>query len=174
MTQEIPYNVIKKIEDVEIRHYPEVIFAVVEDNSGDSGFGLLFQYISGENKTRRKIAMTAPVITSEKIPMTAPVITGKNYMAFALPSSYTKEIAPIPTNPMVKIQIHPEKTMAILRFSGRSMEIRVQKNIQKLMTTLKNHMIEMKGEPVLMRYNSPFTPGFLRRNEVAIEINDLK
>ena len=174
MTQQVPYEVLKKIEDIEIRQYPEVIFAVVEDNSGDSGFGLLFQYISGENKTRRKIAMTAPVITSEKIPMTAPVITGKNYMAFALPSSYTKEIAPIPTNPMVKIQIHPEKTMAILRFSGRSMEIRVQKNIQKLMTTLKNHMIEMKGEPVLMRYNSPFTPGFLRRNEVAIEINDLK
>ena len=170
MTQQIPYEVLKKIEDIEIRQYPEVIFAVVEDNSGDSGFNLLFQYISGENKTRRKLAMTAPVITSEKISMTAPVITGKNYMAFALPSSYTKETVPIPTNPAVKIELHQEKTMAVLRFSGRTNETKVQKNIQKLMTTLKNHTMQMKDEPVLMRYNSPFTPGFLRRNEAAVEI----
>ena len=170
MTQEIPYNVIKKIEDVEIREYPEVIFAVVEENSNDSGFGLLFQYISGENKTRRKIAMTAPVITSEKIPMTAPVITGKNYMAFALPSLYTKENVPIPTNPLVKIEIRTEKTMAVLQFSGRTNETKVQKNIQKLFTTLKENTVQIKSEPVLMRYNSPFTPGFLRRNEVAVEI----
>jgi len=170
MTQEIPYNVMKKIEDVEIRQYPEAIFAVVEDNSNDSGFGLLFQYISGENKTRRKIAMTAPVITSEKITMTAPVITGKNYMAFALPSSYNKETVPIPTNPVVKIETQKDKTMAVLQFSGRTNETRVQKNIQKLITTLKNHSMQIKGEPILMRYNSPFTPGFLRRNEVAVEI----
>jgi SOUL heme-binding protein len=174
MTDQIPYDVVKKIENLEIRHYPEVIFAVVEDNVDDSGFGLLFQYISGENKTRRKIAMTAPVITSEKITMTAPVITGKNYMAFALPSSYTKETVPIPTNPTVKIEIQKEKTMAVLQFSGRTNETKVQKNIQKLMTTLKNHSMQMKGEPVLMRYNSPFTPGFLRRNEVAVEIHYLK
>jgi hypothetical protein len=162
MTQEVPYNMVKKIEDIEIRQYPEVIFAVVEDNTDDSGFGLLFQYISGENKTRKKIAMTAPVIIR------------KNYMAFALPSSYTNETVPIPNNPVVKIEIRPEKTMAILRFSHRSVEKRVQKNMQQLITTLKNHSMHMKGEPVLMRYNSPFTPGFLRRNEVAIEINDLK
>jgi hypothetical protein len=170
MTQQVPYKVLKKIEDIEIRQYPEVIFAVVENNSGDSGFSLLFQYISGENKTRRKIAMTAPVITSEKITMTAPVITGKNYMAFAIPSSYDKETVPIPTNPAVKIEIQKEKTMAVLQFSGRTNETKVQKNIQKLMTTLKNHTMQMKDEPVLMRYNSPFTPGFLRKNEVAVEI----
>jgi hypothetical protein len=174
MTQQIPYEVLKKIEDIEIRQYPEVIFAVVEDNSDDSGFSLLFQYISGENKTRRKIAMTAPVITSEKITMTAPVITGKNYMAFALPSSYTREIVPIPTNPMVKIEIRSKKIMAVFRFSGRTNEIKVQKNIQKLITILKEHTIQIKSEPVLMRYNSPFTPGFLRRNEVAMEIYYLK
>jgi hypothetical protein len=174
MTQQVPYEVLKKIGDIEIRQYPEVIFAVVEDNSSDSGFGQLFQYISGENKTRRKIAMTAPVITSEKITMTAPVITGKNYMAFALPSSYNKETVPIPTNPAVKIETQKEKTMAILQFSGRTNETKVQKNIQKLMTTLKNHTMQVKSEPVLMRYNSPFTPGFLRRNEVAVEIHYLK
>jgi hypothetical protein len=174
MTQQVPYEVLKKIGDIEIRQYPEVIFAVVENNNSDSGFSLLFQYISGENKTRRKIAMTAPVITSEKITMTAPVITGKNYMAFALPSSYTKETVPIPTNPLVKIETQKEKTLAVLQFSGRTNETKVQKNIQKLFTMLKEHTIQIKSEPVLMRYNSPFTPGFLRRNEVAVEIHYLK
>ena len=79
----------------------------------------------------------------------------------------------MPTNPAVKIEIQKEKTMAVLQFSGRTNETKVQKNIQKLITTLKNHSMQMKDEPVLMRYNSPFTPGFLRRNEVAVEIDYL-
>ena len=93
--------------------------------------------------------MTAPVITSEKIKMTAPVITRKNYMAFAVPSTYTKETVPIPTNPEVKIEIQPKKHMAALRFSGRTTAARVQKNTYKnLLTTLNNHKIQIKGEPM--------------------------
>ena len=171
MTEEVPYDVVKKIGDFEIRRYPEVILAVVEGFIDDSGFNLLFQYISGENKTRRRIAMTAPVITSEKITMTAPVITKNEYMAFALPASYTKETVPVPTNPAVKIVVQPKKELAVLRFSGRTPEVRVEKFIQKLQTSLQAQDIQSKGEPVLMRYNSPFTPGFLRRNEVGIEIS---
>jgi hypothetical protein len=114
--------------------------------------------------------MTAPVITSEKIPMTTPVIIRKNYMAFALPSSYTRDTVPVPTNPAVTIDVQPEKIMAVLRFSGRTSDTKDQKYLQELITTLKTHKIQRKGEPVLMRYNSPFTPGFLRRNEVAVEI----
>jgi len=174
MVEEMSYTLVKKIERLEIRRYPEVLLAKVMNNSNDSGFGLLFQYISGENKIQRKIAMTAPVITSERIPMTAPVVTGKNYMAFVLPSSYTKETVPLPTNPSVNIEIQPEREMAVLRFSGHATQERVEQFIQKLITTLQAQEIPMGWEPVLMRYNSPFTPGFLRRNEIAIEINPLK
>lgn len=170
MTQEIPYILVKKIGQLEIRKYPVVIVAVVQDNSDDSGFGLLFRYINGENKSRRRIAMTTPVITSEKIAMTAPVITKNNYMAFALPSSYTKETAPVPTNPAVKIEVQPEKELAVLRFGGRATQGQVEKNIQRLKTLLQEQAMLMNADPVLMRYNSPFTPGFLRRNEVAVEI----
>ena len=173
MTQQISYEVLNKIEEIEIRRYPKVLFAVVQNDNKDSGFSLLFQYISGENKTRKKIPMTAPVITSEKIPMTAPVITGKNYMAFALPASYNNKTAPMPINHAVKIEIQKEKTMAVLQFGGRTNETKVQNKIQKLITILNTNKIQMKHEPVLMRYNSPFTPGFLRRNEVAVEINDI-
>jgi len=115
--------------------------------------------------------MTAPVITSEKITMTTPVITKNEYMAFALPASYTKETVPVPTNTAVKIEVQPKKEMAVLRFSGRTSEVRVEKYVQKLKTSLQAQGIKSRGEPVLMRYNSPFTPGFLRRNEVGIEIS---
>ncbi len=170
MTETIPYTVLKKIESLEIRQYPEVLFAVVENDEYDSGFNLLFRYITGENTSRRKIPMTAPVVTPEKISMTAPVVTRENYMAFAMPSSYTKEMVPTPTNPSVRIEVQPQRTMAVLRFSGRAPERTVKKNTQNLLSTLKNQSIQIEGEPILMRYNSPFTPGFLRRNEVAVEI----
>ncbi len=170
MTQEMPYTLVKKIGQLEIRRYPEVILAKVMNNRDDSGFGLLFQYISGENKKQQKIAMTAPVITSERIPMTTPVVTGKNSMAFVLPAFYKKETAPQPTNPAVTIVVEPEKDMAVLRFSGRTTQALVERNIQKLKTLLQEQAMQMNAEPVLMRYNSPFTPGFLRRNEVAVKI----
>ncbi len=174
MTEEMPFTLVKKIGQLEIRRYPAVILAKVMNNRNDSGFGLLFQYISGENKTQRKIAMTAPVITSERIPMTAPVVTGKNYIAFVLPASYTKQTVPQPTNPAVTIEVEPEKEMAVLRFGGRATPTRVEKFIQTLQTTLQSQEINSRGEPVLMRYNSPFTPGFLRRNEVGVEISSSK
>lgn len=169
----MPFTLVKKIGQLEIRRYPTVILAKVMNNRNDSGFGLLFQYISGENKKQQKIAMTAPVITSERIPMTAPVVTGKNYIAFVLPASYTKGTAPQPTNPAVTIEVEPEKDMAVLRFGGRTTPTRVKKFTQTLQTTLQTQEINSRGEPVLMRYNSPFTPGFLRRNEIAVEINPL-
>jgi SOUL heme-binding protein len=173
MTEAIHYDVLRKLDRVEIRQYPAVVFAVVENHDEDSSFGLLFQYITGENKTKSKIVMTAPVITSEKIKMTAPVITRKNYMAFAIPSTYSEETVPIPTNPEVKIEVQPKRYLTTLRFSGRTTTASVQKYTQELLTTLNNHEFQIKGEPILMRYNSPFTPGFLRRNEVAVEIDEI-
>jgi hypothetical protein len=173
MVKKVQYKIIKKIIDVEIRKYPEMIFAVVENYEDDSGFSLLFDYITGNNTTKQKIAMTAPVITSEKIPMTAPVITKNNYMVFALPSYYTEESVPTPKNSEVKIKKQQEKTYAVLRFSGRTSNQRVQQHIDKLIHILENNNITIKDDPILMRYNSPFAPGFIRRNEVAVEIDDL-
>ena len=172
MTENISYTVLKKIDSVEVRRYPEVLFAVTDNDGYDSGFNLLFRYITGENKTRRRIPMTAPVVTSEKIAMTAPVVTRENYIAFAIPSTYKKDNVPTPTNPLVHIEVKAERTMAVLRFSGRSPEKAVEKYTQTLLSILRNHHIPVKGEPVLMRYNSPFTPGFLRRNEIGVEITE--
>ena len=172
MVEKAPYNVVKKVGDIEIRKYPPTLLAVVKGYEGDSGFNLLFNYISGNNSSQKKIPMTAPVVTSEKIPMTAPVITKDKYMAFVLPSGYKQETVPIPENNEVKIQKQQEKIYAVFRFSGKTNEKRVQKYFQKLLNIVKDNNITIKGSPILMRYNSPFAPGFIRRNEVAVEIEN--
>ncbi|KYK23038.1 hypothetical protein AYK24_07905 [Thermoplasmatales archaeon SG8-52-4] len=174
MVEKASYENLKKINGIEIRKYPKMLLAVVEGYKDDSGFSLLFNYISGDNKTQKKIPMTAPVITSEKIPMTAPVITKDDFMAFVIPSFYTEDKVPIPLNPEIKIKVQKEKIYAVLRFSGRTSRNRVQKQIEKLSGFLKNENIKIKDDPILMRYNSPFTPGFLRRNEIAFEIDNFK
>ena len=173
MVEKVKYEVVKKIMDVEIRKYPEMILALVEGYEGDSGFNLLFNYISGDNIKKQKIPMIAPVITSEKIPMTVPVITKDNFMAFVLPSNYKKEKVPTPKNSDVKIKIQKEKVYAVLRFNGRTSNDRVNDKIERLLIVLKNNNEKVQDDPILMRYNSPFAPGFIRRNEVAVEIENL-
>jgi len=163
------YEVVKQIEEVEIRRYPPILLATAKGEY--DLFGYLFNYISGENKGSQKISMTAPVITPEKIAMTAPVVTNGDTMSFIVPSKYTRETVPEPTDPHIAIQEQPAKSMAVLRFSGWARSGKVEKEKQQLLETLKRNNIEPKGEVVLMRYNSPFTPGFLRRNEVAVEVN---
>jgi hypothetical protein len=170
MVEKTQYSVIEKIEDIEIREYPEMILAVVKDIDEDNAFGLLFNYISGDNKVQDKIKMTAPVISSKKISMTAPVISRDNYMAFILPSLYSKETVPIPSDSKVNVEFHPKKHVAALRFSGRTSDSRIEKMTEVLQSKLKASKIKIKGNPFLMRYNSPFTPWFLRRNEVAVEV----
>jgi hypothetical protein len=163
------YEVTKKLNDVEIRKYPPLFVATAR---GDHDlFGMLFRYISGANKGSTKISMTAPVITPEKIAMTSPVFTDSDSMSFIVPSNYTRGTIPEPTDPNITIQELPARYLAVLRFSGWGREETVENKKKELLETLKENKIETKGEVVLMRYNPPFTPWFLRRNEVAVEVN---
>ena len=172
MVAQAPYSVIKKLGPLEIRHYPPLVLAEVESSYENSGFNMLFNYINGANTTQQKIPMTAPVINSEKIPMTAPVITKQNTMAFVLPKHYTPQTAPQPTNPKIIIRAQDQKTYAVLRFSGKSTEKSVKEHTKMLNDALIKHQLKALSSPLLMRYNSPFAPGFLRRNELAIEIKE--
>lgn len=95
ITVETPkYEVVHSAADYEIRQYPPCVVAEVSYNpkdmrrgDKDGGFMMLANYIGAlgnpQNSRPEKIAMTAPVITTEKaseaggekIAMTAPVIT---------------------------------------------------------------------------------------------------
>jgi hypothetical protein len=170
MTETTPYEVLKCLEDVEIRQYPKLLLATVGHHNDDSAFRHLFSYITGDNKSNHRIAMRTPVITPEKIEMTAPVISDDWSMSFVLPPSYTLETAPEPMDHHVKIQEIPARKVAIIPFKGRAGERSVREETEMLMEGLKRNGLAPIGKPFLMRYNSPFTPGFLRRNEVGIEI----
>jgi hypothetical protein len=170
VVEKVRYTVLKKINKIEIRNYPEIILALVENINDNKAFGLLFNYISGNNRIQEKIKMTAPVINSKKIEMTSPVISNKGYLAFIMPSIYSKNNIPIPLDSNVKIKIEPERKLAVLRFGGYSTDSKIKKYEERLLKELNLNKIKIKSDPILMRYNSPFAPPFIRRNEIGVEV----
>ncbi len=171
MVETLKYEVIREIGKVEIRRYPKTVIAKVEDPTVDA-FSLLYKFITGQNKQQSKVKMTAPVV-SQKISMTSPVISETGAMAFVMPAEYTLETTPEPLDDKVKISEIPERTVAALCFSGGWSEAHFEKETQELLHELTAAKIKTKGEVFTMLYNPPFIPGFLRRNEVAIEIEQL-
>jgi len=168
MVEQLNYKVLKKINDIEIRHYDSFIIAKV-DGYGDRGFNILFNFISGKNTATSEIAMTAPVI-SQEIAMTAPVLSERESIAFVMPSKYSLNTLPKPIDKRIKIIEIPERIIAALKFSGRWTTSLFNKKSQQLLTSLNKEKIKDMGVVFAMRYSSPFTPWFLRRNEVAVEI----
>jgi hypothetical protein len=91
-------------------------------------------------------------------------------MAFYLPAEYTPDTAPEPTEDEVTLVTEPPKTVAVNQFSWYTPEWRVTRRTRKLLSTLDREGIEPKGDPYLLRYNDPWTPPFMRRNEVAVAV----
>ena len=156
--------------EVEFREYPELILASVTGQGDNSAFGRLFRYISGENRTRKKLSMTAPVITSQNIEMTAPVISDTSSFSFVMPLKYKLEEIPEPLDSRIRIQRIPARRLAVIRFKGYAREKSVDEVKSRLLSALQKSGTATVGEPFLMRYNSPWTLGFMRRNEIGIEI----
>jgi hypothetical protein len=170
MTETVAYEITGQSGEIEFRKYPRMVLATVKSPGNDSGFNLLFSYITGNNRTKRQIPMTAPVITSAQIPMTSPVISDARSMSFVMPGGKEIDEMPDPLDLRVKITSLPPREIAVIRFKGYASPGEVQDITLRLQERLKKSGIATKGQPVLMRYNAPWTPGFLRRNEVGIEI----
>jgi hypothetical protein len=170
MVEVAHYEEVGRTDEVELREYPELILASVSGQGDSSAFRLLFSYISGQNRTRTKISMTAPVITSEKIEMTAPVISDTSSFSFVMPLKYKLEEIPEPLDSRIRIQRIPARRLAVIRFKGYAREKSVDEVKSRLLSALQKSGISTVGEPFLMRYNSPWTLGFMRRNEIGIEI----
>jgi hypothetical protein len=176
-TETIPYTVLKTIDkNIEIRHYPPTVAVQAGGDSDNSAFRILFNYISGGNSVRSKVAMTSPVemgsvdTISAKIAMTSPVEMQNNQMRFFLPSMYSFETAPKPTDPRVKLIPVPERTVAVISFSGRATDSARNKQTQTLISALAQAGIETQSGISYMGYDSPFTLPWNRRNEVMIQV----
>ncbi|MCX6701480.1 MAG: heme-binding protein [Methanomicrobiales archaeon] len=170
MTETIPYEITGKAGEIEFRKYPSVVLATVDSDGNDSGFNLLFAFITGSNNTQDKISMTSPVITSRKIAMTAPVVSDAKSMSFVMPPGQSRDDIPDPLDNRVRITTLPAREVAVIRFKGYARQEEVGSAEERLMDGLKKASVETVGGSFLMRYNPPWTPGFLRRNEVVVEI----
>ncbi len=168
MVQQAKYEVLRKIGIIEIRRYPKILTAKVE-NLGDEGFNLLLNFISGSNKQKANVSMTAPVI-AEQITMTAPVLSETDSLSFIMPEEYTIKTIPHPIDERVKIVQIPERIVGVMQFSGRWSNVIFKKKAKELLEELKRADVKVIGEVFSMRYNSPYTPWFMRRNEVAVPI----
>ena len=182
--EEPKYSVLKEYENFEIRNYDSYLVAEVDiegsyNKTGNEAFRILAGYIFGDNQSSTKMNMTAPVESeaiqpSERMNMTAPVFSNKNVNGytyrFVMESKYTQETLPVPNNSKIRINEIKDRVMAVISFSGRWSQKNFEKHEQILVNDLKNEGIGVASEAIYARYNAPFTPWFLRRNEIMFEI----
>jgi hypothetical protein len=196
MTEQQPYELVRRYADFELRRYPAYVVAEVEveatfDRAGNAAFRHLFNYISGNNTARQSVAMTAPVLqgaaprepSSQKVQMTAPVLQqgpvgvaaggpgeGAYVVSFVLPAGMTEDSAPVPADPRVRIRTVPGSTAAVVRFSGRGTESDFAKRNRQLQDALAAAGLRPSGPPRFARFDPPFKPWFLRHNEVVQDV----
>jgi hypothetical protein len=181
-TEEAKYAVLEKEGHFELRQYEPCIAAetLVEgdfDEVGNAGFRRLFRYISGDNQAKRPISMTSPVAQekrSEKISMTAPVTQQKGgnswSIAFVMPAEYTMDTLPIPNDARITLRAIPARLLAAITYSGTWSECRYEEHKALLDQMMSKRKLRTAGEYIYARYNPPFTPWFMRRNEVLVPV----
>ncbi len=181
--EEPDYEVVRTLApDIELRRYApyvvaEVVLDAAAEDAGNQAFPILAGYIFGKNKGAREFAMTAPVTQTAvpvKMEMTAPVtqakVAGGVRVQFVLPKEVTLATAPEPLDPRVQLRLEPASTWAVIRYSGTWSEANRLEHLAQLKATLDAAGVAFRGEPVLARYNAPFTPWFMRRNEIWLAL----
>lgn len=163
--QEPQYESIEKDGAFELRRYtPFLSVATRDETLKGQGFRRLFSYISGRNKAEEKMPMTIPVLNDPS----------DDTMAFVLPLHMVKKgDAPAPIEDQEFIKEYQLNVCAVVRFSGRSSEAKIT-----MQTTMLEAWCEARGytptqAPLIARYNAPMTPGFLRRNEIILPVEEI-
>jgi hypothetical protein len=181
-TVEPDFEVVQKLEDIEVREYAaysvaEVVVSGPAADAGSAAFPMLAGYIFGNNKGSRKFAMTSPVTqTAEpvKLEITAPVtqsaIPGGFRVQFVLPKGVSLASAPEPLDTRVTLRDIAPHRVAVIRYTGFWSDSNYNQHLAKLHNALRAANLAWMGEPVYSRYNPPITPWFLRRNEIWLQL----
>ncbi|MDJ0819835.1 MAG: heme-binding protein [Desulfobacterales bacterium] len=178
------YDVVESDLEFEIRRYaPQIVAETFVEGEfekvGNEGFRRLYDYISGNNRKKESISMTAPVTQegeSQKIAMTAPVNqvreNNKWRITFLMPSNYSMEELPEPLDDRVVLKEDPERIFAAIKYSGTWSKARYVEKKSLLEDFIAGRGLKVSGEAIWARYDPPFMPWFLRRNEVLIPIEN--
>jgi SOUL heme-binding protein len=185
MTEQQPYEVVDRRSGFEVRRYPAHLVAEIEvdgtfEKAANRAFRPLAGFINGGNRERRRIAMTAPVtqevVGSQKIAMTAPVVQmegdrpGSYLVQFVMPAGLTAQSLPVPTNTRIHTRQIPEELAAAVQFSGRWTRTAFAERGAALNKAVVGAGLQPAGPIRYARFNPPWTPWFLRRNEVVLPI----
>ena len=183
--EEPEFQIVRSLPDIEVRQYAaytvaEILVAGPQGDAGNQAFPILAGYIFGKNKGKQEFAMTAPVTQAAapvRLEMTAPVTQaaasgtpGSHVVQFVLPRGVTLQTAPEPLDARVRLREMPAQQVAVIRYSGFWSDANYKEHLEKLRATLKAADLTPSGEPVFSRYNPPFTPWFMRRNEIWLHL----
>jgi DNA gyrase inhibitor GyrI len=175
------YRVVDQEGDLEVRDYPSLVVAEVRREGSrrealGAGFGPLARYIFGKERAGEQISMTAPVTQqrAEAIAMTAPVTQARGRggdwaVRFIMPARYRLDQLPAPAGDVRLVEV-PARRVAAIRFSGRATDDQIAAKESELRAWLAQRRLTAASTPVYAYYNDPLTPGFLRRNEVLIDL----
>jgi hypothetical protein len=168
MTEQQPFRLIRKFGDIELRHYPDYVLMQVEAEgdfmrAGSIAFGPLISYISGANVTGTKIAMTAPVLQE-------PTGEQTHVVSFVLPATMSAADVPVPRNARVSPVAVAAHQAAVLPFSGSWNMERFHKKEMELLEAVSAHGLTVEGNVYFARFDPPWKPGFLKRNEARVNV----
>jgi len=165
MATETPdYQVVRREGRFEIRDYPALTLArtPMEKRQMNGAFGRLFQFITGHNSSSEKIKMTTPVLIENN--------SGRKTMSFIISAETVKHGTPKPAGESVTLGQTDAARYACLRFRGQSSEANEKKALMELESWLITQKMTGQGAPIFAYYDPPWTPSFLRRNEVLIPV----
>jgi SOUL heme-binding protein len=181
-TEEPDYQVVRELAGIEVRQYAaytvaEVVVAGPASEAGNQAFPILAGYIFGKNKGEKKFAMTAPVTQAAvpvKLEMTAPVTQtaapGGFLVQFVLPKGVTAASAPEPLDERIRLREVEPGRVAVIRYSGFWSDSNYNEQLAKLQAALRAANLAWTGEAVYSRYDAPFVPWFMRRNEIWLTL----
>ncbi len=161
-----PYTVVRTDGKFELRDYPalKVVETPMADAQGvDGGFRRLFRFITGANAGQQTIAMTTPVFMAGR--PSAPT------MAFVLPAKLKAADVPKPADGTVTVRELAAGRFAVLRYSGSRNATKEAAALAQLRGWLERERLPALSSPVFGYFDPPWTPSFLRRNEVMLRIH---
>ncbi|MEM7496886.1 MAG: heme-binding protein [Pseudomonadota bacterium] len=165
----------------ELRQYPPLVVAEVvregpRHRALQHGFRPLARYIFASNRPGGRIAMTAPV-TQTPAPAragggSAPPEGGRAWaVRFIMPSGRGLADLPAPSDKAVRLRELPAARRAAVRFRGVADDALLSEKTEALLAWVASRELRQAGPVDFAYYNDPMTPGFLRRNEVIVEVS---
>ncbi|MBC6497997.1 MAG: heme-binding protein [Alphaproteobacteria bacterium GM7ARS4] len=177
--QEPDYTLLKQDGDIAIRDYaPALVAEVVVDGNREEAayqaFSILVDYIQGANQKQQAISMTTPVIQQPSVHIQRQQRENERDNAwrigFYLPATFSAEDSPTPDDQRIVLRRIPKTRFASIRFSGRHSDNNFYQHASMLRRYLLKQTIPFDEPPIFAYYDSPFTPWFLRRNEVLYSL----